>query len=626
MEASDASMPPHCGRRGAAHTHVRLPQEVRYLLAKRTEPAQTIDPITFEVLRNAFSALCNEMALVVGKTAYSTPVNEGRDLAGAFYDRNGKLVSQGEFDCPAFVGLTMLTVPEVIRAIGLETMRPGDIYMINDPYVASTHCNDIHQVNPIFHEGELVGFVSSTAHWSDVGGVAPGSLNCRARSHFEEGVRIPALRIYREGILNKDVVAILMANMRQSWERLGDLNAQTAAVRAGEARVQAMIEKHGLPTLLAVMEGVQDYSEQLSRAAWRSLPDGVYKAEDKVDQDVYTGEPVTVRLTLTIEGEHATFDLTESDGAAESGINCTIAATTSGVFIGMGSILPPMPMNSGVMRTVEIKAKRGSIVWAQPPVGISGLAATTMECIMGSCMQALSEAMPERGAATPFSILNTVFAGHDTRPQFDSDFVNYVWGLGGLGGTQSHDGPNVASSSYSSSCQNIPCELQERRYPVLWRNHDFTQDSGGPGQMRGGVGLRQVMEFPYTDGTISCIGDRERFGPPGVFGGEPGGRAGLVINQASENERNIGIFCVNAPAATGERMSFWSAGGGGFGDPLQRDTQRVVEDVKDEYVSIPAAREQYGVVIHAIDPRTLQYKVDEDATAKLRAERLATRA
>ena len=189
-----------------------------------------VDPITFEVLRNAFSAVCNEMALVVAKTAYSTPINEGRDFAGTVYDRNGKLVAQGETDLPAFVGLTMLTVPEVIRAIGRDTMRPEDIYMINDPYVASTHCNDIHLVKPIFHEGELVAFTSSTAHWSDVGGVAPGSLNCRARSHFEEGVRIPALRIYREGELNKDVLAILLHNMRESWERVGDLNAQVAAV------------------------------------------------------------------------------------------------------------------------------------------------------------------------------------------------------------------------------------------------------------------------------------------------------------------------------------------------------------------------------------------------------------
>ena len=578
------------------------------------------DPITYEVLRNAFAAVCNEMALVVAKTAYSTPINEGRDFAGTVYDRHGKLVSQGETDLPAFVGLTMLTVPEVIRAIGLENMEPGDIYMVNDPYVASTHCNDIHQVRPIFHDGQLVAFTASTAHWSDVGGVAPGSLNCRARSHFEEGVRIPALKIYRQGVLNKDILTILLANMRESWERIGDLNAQIAAVKAGEARIRALIAKHGLETVLTAMEEVQNHSERLARASWVSLPDGVYEGEDRVDQDVHTGEPKLIKLKLTVAGDHAVFDLTESDTAAESGINCTIAATTSAVFLGLASILPPMPMNAGVMRTVEIKAKRGSIVWAQPPSAVSGLAATSMECVIGCVVQALSAALPERGAATPFSILNTVFAGFDTRPEFQSSFINYVWGFGGLGAVRSHDGANVVGSPYTASTQNIPAELQERRYPVLWRSYGFVQDSGGPGTTRGGVGLIQLVEFPYAAGTISCIGDRERFGPPGIFGGEEGAKAGLVLNRGSENERNIGIFSVNEPAAVGESITFWSAGGGGYGDALKRPVESVLEDVKDEYVTVAAARAQYGVVVNEIDQRALEYQLDLPATEKLRAE------
>jgi N-methylhydantoinase B len=366
-----------------------------------------VDPITFEVLRNAFSAVCNEMALVVAKTAYSTPINEGRDFAGTVYDAHGKLVAQGDTDLPAFVGLTMLTVPEVIRAIGRETMKPEDIYMINDPYVASTHCNDIHLIKPIFHEGVLVAFTSSTAHWSDVGGVAPGSLNCRARSHFEEGVRIPALRIHREGELNKDVLAILLSNMRESWERVGDLNAQVAAVKAGEARIRALIAKHSADTVLATMEEVQNHSERLARASWKTLPDGVYESSDRIDMDIHTGEPVSIRLKLTIEDDHAIFDLTESDGPAESGINCTIAATTSAVVLGLASILPPMPMNSGIMRTIEIQARRGSICWAQPPVAISGLAATSMECTIGCVVMALSEALPTQSSPDSTSDLSS---------------------------------------------------------------------------------------------------------------------------------------------------------------------------------------------------------------------------
>ena len=595
-------------------------------MANKKSADLKVNPITYEVLRNAFAAVCNEMALVVAKTAYSTPVNEGRDFAGVVYDRHGKLVSQGEFDLPAFVGLTQLTVPEVIRAIGLETMKPEDIYMINDPYVASTHCNDIHQVKPIFYQGQLVAFVSSTAHWSDVGGVAPGSLNSTARTHFEEGVRIPAIRIYNQGVLNQDILNLLLHNMRQSWERIGDLNAQVAACKAGEARIQALIEQHGVETVLACMEEVQNHSERLARASWASLPDGVYEAEDFVDQDVHTGEPKRIHLKLIVEGDHAIFDLTGSDDAAQASINCTMPATTSALFLGLATILPPMPMNSGIMRTIEIKARRGSIVWAQPPSAISGLAATTMECVIGCVGQALSMALPERGAATPYSILNTVFAGFDERPEFQSPFINYVWAFGGVGATKYKDGANVVGSPYTASTQNIPCELQERRYPGMWAYHQILPDSGGAGRTRGGMSLLQQVRFPYGGGTISCIGDRERFGPPGIFGGDPGRKAGLVINRGTETERNIGIFSVNQPVVRGEWIDFWSAGAGGYGDSLDRSTEWVLEDVKDEYVTLQGAREQYGVMIKEIDRRRLQFEVDQAATDQVRAQMRATRA
>ncbi|MCY3887301.1 MAG: hydantoinase B/oxoprolinase family protein [Chloroflexi bacterium] len=578
-----------------------------------------IDPITLEVLRSAFAATCNEMALVVGKTAYSPPINEGRDLATGIYDRHGALVSQGEFDLPAFVGLTHLTVPEVIRSIGLENMQPGDIYMINDPYVASTHNNDIHFIKPIFHDGSLIAFTSSTAHWSDVGGVSPGSLNPRARSHFEEGMRIPALTIYKQNVLDTDIVGILLANMRQGWERLGDLQAQVAAVRGGERRILALVAKHGSATVLAAMEEIQHYSERLARAAFRALPDGVYYAEDSVDQDLWTGEPKTVRLTLTIEDDHAVFDFLETDGAAESGINCTIAGTTSGVFIAMGSILPPMPMNAGVMRAIVIKAKRGSIVWAQPPSGISAMAITTMECVMGSVTLALGQAAPKRGVGLAGALLNITYAGSDERPEFDAPFINYTWGFGGMGGAYDHDGANYSAAPYASSAMNIPCELQERRYPVLYRRCDLTQNSEGPGAFRGGLGLSQQIAFPFQGGTLSNIGNRERFGPSGIFGGRTGGFARLILAEGTENEQNLGTFAVNAPVQRGDVMTFVSNGGGGYGDPLERDPARVLADVVDEYATIAHARATYGVVINEIDRRRLLFEVDEAATAELRA-------
>lgn len=470
-----------------------------------------------------------------------------------------------------------------------------------------------------------MAFVASTCHWSDVGGVVPGSLNCRARTHFEEGVRIPAVAIYREGVFNEDLFSVLLANMRESWERRGDFKAQVSALAAGEKRLLALADRYGADTLAATMAEVQNYSERMMRAAVRALPDGSYHAVDRVDQDIATGQPKLIDLTLTITDDHAVFDLTGSDAAAESGINCTLPATTSAVFIALASILPPMPMNAGVMRALDLEVRRGSLLWAQPPSAVSGLAATSMECVISTVTQALSLALPERGAGSPYSILNAVFAGHDDRAEFGSQFINYSWGFGGIGATLGHDGASCVGSPYTASTQNIPCELQERRYPVLYWRNMFLPDSGGPGRTRGGLGQDQLLSFPYAPGAMSCIGNRERFGPPGVFGGSPGRLAHLILNRGEDAERHIGIFATNEPADKGESMSFWSSGGGGYGDRLHRQPDAVLEDVLDEYVSLEGARRDYGVVIEEKDARRLLYEIDLDATAALRRELVAQR-
>ena len=587
-----------------------------------------IDPITVEVIRSAFIATCNEMALTVAKTAYSTPVNEGNDLATGLYDRDGNLVAQGEFDLPAFVGLTILTVPEIMRIIGPENIEPGDIYMINDPYVATTHCNDIHFIKPIFHAGERVGFASSTAHWSDVGGVAPGTLNTAARSHYEEGMRIPGVALYKRGVFNEDIVSLLLVNMRQSWERIGDLNAQLAAVRAGEARLLALTQKHGPEAVQATMDAVQDHSEQLARAAFRSLPDGVYTAEDTVDQDQYTGQPKTIRLTLTIEDDHATFDYTASDGPALSGINGTIAGTTSGTFIAIASILPPMQMNAGVMRAIDLRAKRGSIVWAQPPVAVSVMTITVMDCVIGAATLALGKALPKRAVGMASGILNSTYAGVDDRPGFEAPFINYTWAFGGMGAARDHDGPNCTAPPFGATVSNIPCELQERRYPILYRRSSVLADSGGPGRSRGGAALNTIAEFPFgavRNAGLSTLGNREQFGPPGIFDGETGQLARLSLNDGTESERHLGTTATNAPVSTGDVLTFRTNGGGGFGDPLERPPECVLEDIKDDYATLAGAREQYGVVVKEIDRRRVHYEIDREATAELRAAMRAAR-
>ena len=432
----------------------------------RSQIGAEVDPITFEIVRNSLKAVCAEMAMVVEKTAYSVAINEGKDFAGTVSDPQGNLVVQSEFDLPSLVGLSMYSTKEVVRQIGLENMEPGDIYWINDPYVASTHCNDMHFVKPVFYRDSLAAFVESSAHWSDVGGAVPGSLNSRAVTHYEEGVRLPAIRVFSRGDLQHDVVALVMTNVRESWERMGDLNAQCAALRSGDFRLQALFDKHGLETVWACMREMQNYSERMIRAVLRSFPDGLYETEDYNDQVLETGKPAALRLRLTIEGDHALFDLTESDDCVPGSINATIVSTTSALFTAIGAILPPMPMNAGVMRAVEIKTRRDSICHAQPPTAVS-LQAMTMEILVACGVQALSQAIPERGAGTGSTTLNTMFAGTDGRVGFEAPFLEYVWAMGGMGGTKYKDGPNVVGTAQTATIQNIPAEMQERRYPLF---------------------------------------------------------------------------------------------------------------------------------------------------------------
>jgi N-methylhydantoinase B len=580
--------------------------------------SRTVDPITLEVVRRSLIAISNEVSLVIAKTAYSPTINEARDLAGMVYDAQGQLVAQGETNIPGLVGLTLLTLPEVAKQIGFEKMRPGDVYMVSDPYIASTHANDVFLIRPVFCRNERIGFIATCAHWNDVGGRAPGSMNPLAVSCYEEGLRIPPITIIKEGLLQQDLWSLILLNMRQPWERQGDFNAQLAALSAGEARMIALAETYGTALLAEAMQGVLDYSERVIRSAFAELTDGEYVTEDAVDADLATGDPLNVRLTLTIRDDSAVFDFSASDGPASSGVNCSLPATVSAVFVGLAAVLRPMPMNSGVMRAIELKVVEGSLLWAVPPVPVSAMAPTTMECVIAVAMRGLSLANPERGAGGPHGIVNTVFSGVDDRTGVSREFISYAWGFGGMGAIRGKDGASCVSSPMASQAQNIPAEIQERRYPVIYRACRMETDSGGPGEWRGGLAQVNVLEFSRTDGFISSMGIRGKYGPPGIFDGEAGGLGYLKFGADSDPERSM--FCAQRPVKLGQQILIRPAGGGGYGNPFERDPEAVLRDVVDEYVSIEGASRDYGVVIKEINRDRLQFEIDLVETEKLRAE------
>lgn len=578
-----------------------------------------LDPVTFEVLRNAFVQVCNEMALAVELSAYSLIISEGRDFSATLYDGEGRLVGQGDNDLPSHAGTTPFTVRSTIERVGVERMRPGDVYVMNDPYLGGTHLQDVRLVMPIFHGERIVAYVATTGHWSDMGGPVPGSFNIEATEIYAEGLRIPPVLIYRDGEIDRDMLEMILANTRVSDERRGDLNAQIAACRAGERRLLELIQRYGLDTVHAAMEEAMDYSERLFRAEIAKVPDGVYEWEDWVDQDLRTGEPQQVRLAMRIEGDRITYDLTGSAPAVASAINCTYPGLVSCLFVSTKALFPHIVMNEGLLRSMEIVAPPGTIVNCQPPSPVGGMAATAFERVIGCLFGAWSLAAPERTIAGHYNIINISFGGRD--PATGEEFVAYVWSEGGIGARATKDGLNGMMSFFSGSTMNVAVEIRERWAPVSWSGYSFNVDSQGAGEHQGGVGSRRVLHCDIDGMSLSAIGDRERFQPWGLYGGHSSAPQRLIRRTTDGRETNLGMFFANVFLEQGDTIEYLSTGGGGYGPPERRPLAKVLEDVTNEVISLEFARDRYGIVVDPVDPEALDYRVDEAATRALREEK-----
>ncbi len=499
------------------------------------------------------------------------------------------------------------SVAHVVRTYG-ATLAPGDVFIMNDPFVGGTHFNDVGIVRPIFDGDTLIGFVGIVGHWPDVGGQEPGSFVANAREHFQEGLRIPPVPIMVKGEPVPAVYEIIRANMRLSEERMGDLRAQIGASAVGHDRLVALVGRYGRQSVIEAMRATIAYSESLIRAELEKVPDGSFWGEDSIDmQSLDFPEPRAVRVTMTKRGSTLEFDFSQSDPQANSASNSTLSATSSAVYVTVKSMFPKVPMNHGCFAPIVIAAPAGSIVNAQPPAAISSMAATVYDKVIGACLKALSQALPDKAVGTPYNLINLTLGGRVG----GEDYVGYLYSEGGFGGRRTKDGPAGLVSLFGGGAKITPVEVMERRYPIRFEEWALWPDSGGPGRFRGGVGSRKV--FRLTDGTarMSCLGDRERFTPAGVAGGGHGALHGLIMNEGEGGERNLSLKAVGVALKSGDSITIKAGGGGGYGDALERDPASVLEDVRQEFVTPAHAAEAYGVVING---ETL----DESATAALR--------
>jgi N-methylhydantoinase B len=581
----------------------------------------TPDALTLGTIWGALHSIAVEIGTAVQKTAYSVQAREGQDFSVAVFDPQGRMVAQGPYS-PGHMGAMFFAVKNALAAHPPSTLRPGDAILLNDPLLGSGHFPDFFVTQPAFHEGELVGFAVNILHQTDVGGQRPGSQGVQGIfDYFQEGLRIPPTKVWKEYQEQEGVVGIIAANTRTPDKVLGDLRAQRSALRVGELRLGELVARHGRETVFAAMDEIIARTEANMRRAIREVPDGVYRFEDFLDDYGPGTEPLRIAVAITVGGDAMEIDYAGTSPQTPSGLNSYINYTRSYSYAAVKCLTDPFgPMNEGALRPVTVKVPEGSFLNPRPPAG-GGPRAIICYRVFEAVMGALAAAVPDRVPAAASHFANPTFGGRDRR--HDRSFVAYEIVLSGTGARAGKDGCEQMSIAFNAA--NIPVEAQEANQPVVVERFELIRDSAGPGRFRGGCGVRRDMRFLADEGKLTNLSERQRFAPYGLSGGRSGTLGRTLVNP--DGEAQVVHGKESRAFAYGDVISFQQAGAGGYGDPLERDPERVLEDVLDEYVSAEAAREQYGVIFRAPtvddanrrpDARTRPLVVDHDGTAALR--------
>jgi N-methylhydantoinase B len=555
------------------------------------------------------------MGVTLRMTSCSPIFNEGNDYSCAIFDPDGALVTHGEF-LPIHLGSLSFSVSSAREAFAREGLREGDTVIMNDPYRGGSHLPDITMVSPIVHDDALVAFAANRAHHLDVGGAAPGSFYASARENYQEGLRISPIKLFRGGVRDARLLALITANSRLPEQMRVDLESQVSANRTASERVGRLIERYGATAVRAAMSEALHYSERRMRAVIATWPDGEYSASDWLDNDGIEDEPREIRVTLRVRGDGIEVDFADSAEQTAGPLNSVLGYTYSGVYMTLQAATDPdIPPNAGCYRPIAIRAPLGSIVNPRFPAPCTG-GNETVFIIAGAISRALAQIPGARTmACDQGSSNNMLISGGDPRSG-GRRYVLYEYPEGGWGANARRDGLS-AVYSIAGNTWNVPVEVVERRFPVRVERYELRPDSGGPGAHRGGLGIRREHRILGHDAEVSVLGNRVRVAPWGLEGGGEGARAGYeVIRDGSEEPAPLapefGSKAAAVPLRAGDVVVQLTAGGGGWGDPRERDPEAVARDVRGGYVSRAAAEREYGVVIAA------DGTVDEAATAARR--------
>jgi len=563
------------------------------------------DPITLEILWRRLISIVDEADSSVARTAFSSLLRDAHDYTCMFTDKKGRELAQGSFATPGQSGAMALGIKKIISNLSVDNWRQGDIFITNDPWALAGHLNDVCVMSPIYYKNNLVAFTACVFHHSDIG----GRVSSDNHDVFEDGLFIPLVKLYDEGILNEPVMEMIRWNVRTPEEVTGDIRSQIAANHVCSEKICQMLEETGLENIDELADDIMGLTEKSIRNEIERIPDGIYRGEGIIEQKEGKGD-VTIKAAVEIKGDDVIVDLDGSSPQVDWGGNVVFNFTYAYVFMAIKSMFDPqMPNNDGCARPITMKAPEGSVVNCRFPAAV----AARMQIghfLTEIIYRALAEVRPENviaGSGGTPATMNVFYGKRNDNSPWHSVIIRG----GGMGASHKEDGHYV--SIFPANGANTPVETLESDTPLIVEKRELLTDSGGPGKFKGGLGRRVILRVPDDDYApsgpvnLGIQSGRFRYPAKGLFGGGDGSRAQFLVNDVAGDPYGL------TQLKSGDIITMDAAGGGGYGDPVERDAEMVMKDVLNGYVSLEGAREDYGV---AIDPETM--KVDIDETERLR--------
>jgi|TARA_Y100000780_G_C13687877_1_gene418355 N-methylhydantoinase B len=566
-----------------------------------------IDPISTEIIRNAFISIAQDMNAVLIRSAYTPVIYEGKDCVVALLDEKGEVLGQSS-GLPLFLGNLQVCVQETARIYGWDYFKEGDIFFVNDSFFTGTHLNDITIFAPIFWNKQLAGFSASRAHWLDVGAKDPGG-SMDSSNIYQEGFRWPVTRLYENNEPKKEIIEFLRMNGRFGYSLIGDMNAQIAAGKTGEKRFKGILDRFGLDLVRSARNEIFKQSEELEKIAVKKIKNGSYDSEGFLDDDGLGSDPVKIKMKVTVEDEKITIDLDGSAKQTQGPVNCGFAQTISACRVAFKLLInPKRPVDGGTFKTLEVTAPQGSIFKAEEPAACQWYF-SSLGLLIDAFVKALSPAIKDLSAAAHYGDSMVIFIG-GVDPRNNFPFLSVEPTCGGWGGFPDSDGADALINNVNGGFKDLPIEVFENKYPVSIFNYGFRKDSGGTGKFRGGCGLYREYTI-NADGFVSLWFERSVTPAWGLFGGKDGIGPNVNIKSHDEKEKNL-LKANGLQVKKGTVLTTYTGGGGGFEKPFERNPENVLNDVINKYVSIEKARDHYGVVIDE------DLQINKEGTLKLR--------